>query len=406
MSGIINKQNTRKKNPRKLNTGDGYLKRTHLGDKVLIDVLPFKTYNPLNNDSFEDLYDNSFLVKKKLTGIIFPDVSNFEENPSVNFLTDRVFTNFTDEMYKLNKCLFNFSVCDEDYFIKINLSNLTFNYTLQLFDNINSCLQSYNRIFVPIKLIFSDDNDKNKLNAHSNLIIIDKNVQKVYFFEPHGEKFSGLISNIINIKEHIIKIVKSIFTQVFYFDEENLFDNCGVQAKQVFSSKYFTTGGFCLSWSLLAIHLSLLNINISVKDIISWLIGNTGPQLDSYIKKYTSYLYISTNNSCIPKVNYINKPIIQNIKLTLEENNKISMIIYQNLNGNQMFQKYLNLFIHFRDFDCRYFSVQNEMDYKKKIDEKNKLINEKDKIIESLENEKKRRHPALRTNFNPMWGSN
>lgn len=404
-----------KKKARKLNTGEGYLKGTYLGDNILMDSLPFKNSieSLLDNNLFDEksisAVDNSFYVKNKLTKIIFPDVSGFEEDPDINFLTERVFTNFTDKMYKLDKCLFNMSMCDSDYFIKINFSDLTFNYSLQLFNNIQMCLTSrYNRIFIPIKLIFSDNDNKHKLNGHSNLIIVDKKVKKIYFFEPHGQKFSGLISNILNIKDHVIKIIKNIFTNLLFFEEENLFDNCGVQSKQVNSSTYFKTGGFCLSWSLLAIHLSLLNINVSVKDIISRLIRNTGPQLDSYIKKYTSYLYMSANDSCIPKINYINEPIIHNIKLTNEENEKISQIIQQYLIGNLSYEKYLKLFIHFRDFDCRYFTAHNEMKYIKKINEKNKiindqnaLINEKDELINNLESERKRKHPALRTNFDP-----
>lgn len=329
--------NKRIKRIKRIHTGDGYMNANILGDNVLL-----YTDNDTDNDT------------DKLQ-IILPDVSKYSVNVNIKYLENTMFTNFMDIMSKINNCIYYYSTCDNDYFVHVNFHDLTYTYTLLLYNNIKTCLKTYNRVFIPISVTYST-------GSHSNLIIVDNLEKKIYYFEPHGSKFtSNIITNIIDVKSNIIKIIKKIFIEINDYVDENVYDNirCGVQTRQIKSSQYSSEGGFCLSWTLLVIHLSLLNMTIPIKKIVKWLNNRSGYQLDIYIKKYTNYVY-SSNIYCITK-GHNSKLIVRNIELSNIENMKINNIIYEYINENTKYQQYIYLFLFFNDFYIRYMNILNTL---------------------------------------------
>lgn len=279
-------------------------------------------YKKLDNNLLQDS-DNPFGINyTPYSDIIFPHLTN-TINKNICSLDPLKFTNFIDKMtIEYNSCIFNTSICIIDYFLIINFNNLTVNYTRNFYNNIKKCLNSttYNRVFIPLNLRFEN------VAGHSNLIIIDKNEKKLYFFEPHGKMYDGEASNFINITSHIIKIVQHVFN-LHEYNMYNVLNNCGPQTIQSYCTKFIKKEGFCLSWSLLIINLLLLNNTTPIKDVIGFLMSHSSDKLNCYIQKYSSYVHeYKPQYKCL-KVLYSREKILSfNFNLTNEEN---KLIIYE-----------------------------------------------------------------------------
>lgn len=286
-------------------------------------------YKKLENNLLQDSINPEGINYTKYSDVIFPHLTN-KIDKKIIYLETEKFTHFIDKItFENNQCIYNSSICTIDYFLKINFNDLKYSYTIDFFNNINNCLntQQYNRIFIPLNLRF-----ENK-TGHSNLIIIDKNEKTIYFFEPHGKVYGGEISEFIDIKYHIISIVKNIFNLNEY-NVHNVFDACGPQEMQSYANTFIKSGGFCLSWSLLIIHLLLLNNKVSVNDIITFIMSHTSDKLNCYIQKYSTYVHYMPSFYCEKVNNSVNKTLYYNFKLTNEENCKINTIIIEHVKNH------------------------------------------------------------------------
>ena len=114
----------------------------------------------------------------------------------------------------------------------------------------------------------------------------------IYFFEPHGISPSDPISDFINIQDHTTNLIKIIFPEINQFKVKNIQENCkiGIQVKQSSAKKSFKSGGFCLAFTMLLIHLSVINDHISVKDISLFLSRNSPDKINNYMGKYIYYI--------------------------------------------------------------------------------------------------------------------
>lgn len=309
-----------------------------------------KGYNILEGSQLAYLIDsddtNNYMERSH--NIIFPNLTKVKVNKKIVFLNNEHFSNFIDKISVENKkCIYNTSIYSEDYFIRFDYSTLQVTFTDKFLKNINKCLNRMNRIFIPLNLQFTD-------GGHSNIIIVDKKEEQMYFFEPHGSVFGNNISLYINIQEHCINIIKNLF-KLHNYKSSNIFNKCGPQDMQRHSSNFIKSGGYCLSWSLLLIHLILLNSEKSIDDIVQFIKEIRPTKLNCYIQKYTTYIMNFahkkyTNNIIDLKYNI-------NIILTDQEINSIKNFICENINN----QNALKMFVYLPKFGLYYIECKNKL---------------------------------------------
>lgn len=326
-----------------VNTGKGF-----------IDLGEYYKDSKINDDEIEERSD-----------VIFPNLSNIKVKNSIDFLDTKYFTQYIDHLnYKYNNLCIGSYINILDYFIVVDLITLSYNYSKLFINTIYICFQnmSINKIFIPINLVTASGN-------HSNLIIIDIKEKTIYFFEPHGKRYSGLISKYINIENKIYNIIKEIFPHLQSFTISNVFNTChlGVQGKQGLAIRNKQTGGFCLGWSLLFINLIILNSDLNINKIKNFLSNISPDKLNTYINKYVVYVtkfsskyYIKTNiphNMSmkfniildINEINIIKECIKNDIQLNYSNISNISNINMDIFNLFHMFSFYNELY-----FKCIY----------------------------------------------------
>ena len=311
------------------------------------------------------LIDNLDSEDSKRTNIIFPNLTNIEINENIRSLHENFYTNFIDNFSITSNMCSITSINNNDSFLYVNFISLYAFCTDTFLNNINNCFNSHDKIFIPVKLIFNE-------GAHSNLIIVDKFKKTIYFYEPHGVsyKLSSIgISLYIDIESHIIEIIKKNV-----FKKEELLDYKLSNTHQLctYGPQYFeeeSGEGFCLAWSLLFVHLILLNDKKPIDQITSWLSNIKPDQLNCYIKKYTSYLYllptiktynlidpqfstfkISLYNTEIEKIKFeIQKYIIcQQQEQTQQEQTQIDYYCKSNTDI-QLFQQFPDYYLYYND---------------------------------------------------------
>jgi hypothetical protein len=132
--------------------------------------------------------------------------------------------------------------------------------------------------------------DNPERQGHMNVLFINHTSSELYWFEPHGSNsmYGDGVRRIINN----------------YFPTYNLQKNnewCGVQCKQKRHSSYKDKidgpGGFCASWSMLLVHLKILNPLVRVDRINEHLLSMSGDQLLDLVLRYQSYLDSIKTNS-------------------------------------------------------------------------------------------------------------
>jgi hypothetical protein len=97
--------------------------------------------------------------------------------------------------------------------------------------------------------------------------------------------------------------------------------NIGLQLRQ---NRYSPNSGHCTNWTLLFIHLKMLNHNIDINYIIDQLNKKDPEYLDTYIRKY---LTLSTRLSGTNQVTtFIDLTKFEKIKINMNKNNITSHI--------------------------------------------------------------------------------
>lgn len=239
-----------------------------------------------------------YLIDK--SNIILPDVSKHPYSVDT-FLDEDTFVNCLDKIMRNSNSVYK-SVCTTssfkvvDYFVELNMADFLVKIPKNLKAFLDICKEDpFVRYYViPVKLIFptepeqGDESNRDYI-AHSNILLVDNLNLKIEFFEPHGVSFDSHVID-FNIESTVRNIVQNLFpkrSQVYSF--ENVHSLCPV-GPQSLESTVDSTGGYCLAWSLLYVHLRIMNTNKKHQDIITFLTGLPPIQLNNYIKRYLSLL--------------------------------------------------------------------------------------------------------------------
>lgn len=222
-------------------------------------------------------------------GLLLPVVKDYPETTE-DHLSDNMFAKYIDVLLFNNLLsLLGPNMCEiyskylTDYFVTLDFVNFKYKVPTILRMSIDKCKNSFERFYIlPLRLYFH-------VGCHSNIIIIDNEKRTIEFFEPHGNMFSGIGHKLpYNIQHHIRNLLASLFPLRYHLYEFINTQSCkiGIQTKSLKNP----SGGYCLAWSILIIHLRMLNISVSTKEITEHLLKKNPQELDTYIKRYISYL--------------------------------------------------------------------------------------------------------------------
>lgn len=240
-------------------------------------------------DSILDMQDN----------VILPNLKLMKPSQSL-FLREDIFSKFLDKIIydafqnpKTQTCPIK-SVFYTDYFITIDFVDFIYKIPNILLSSITKCKSNPNIRFyvIPIRLNLTYK------SAHSNVIIIDNSEGTIEFFEPHGSMFQGFsVPKPYHIENHIKTLVSRLFplrSQIYKY--KNVQNNCpmglGLQSKQNIINPQ---SGHCLAWSLLFIHVRILNLFLHPDDVINYFTTKfTAVDLDRYMRRYIALLENTT----------------------------------------------------------------------------------------------------------------
>ena len=285
--------------------------------------------NPFRNINKDTISSNT---------IIIPDLSNYPQSDTLA-LNDWLFSDYFDNLFlnfifyaQWDYCFLHYDNVEE-YFLRINLSNLKFIISNNTVNQIKSCIKNKKIIILPIRLdlleIQLDYNisypdhqeEKSIYNAHSNLLIIDSQNGIIEFFEPHGIILQHTYSNIINLQESIENFLKYTF-DILDYTFINIANICPI-GLQAYQSYINPNAGHCLVWSAYLITVRLMNAHykeISYDKTTSQtlneiLITHFSNNADQIIRQFFSYIescinitsrpYSSTRDSTYNLLNYI-----------------------------------------------------------------------------------------------------
>ena len=285
--------------------------------------------NPFRNINKDTISSNT---------IIIPDLSNYPQSDTLA-LNDWLFSDYFDNLFlnfifyaQWDYCFLHYDNVEE-YFLRINLSNLKFTISNNTVNQIKSCIKNKKIIILPIRLdlleIQLDYNisypdhqeEKSIYNAHSNLLIIDSQNEIIEFFEPHGIILQHTYSNIINLQESIENFLKYTF-DILDYTFINIANICPI-GLQAYQSYINPNAGHCLVWSAYLITVRLMNAHykeISYDKTTSQtlneiLINHFSNNADQIIRQFFSYIescinvtsrpYSSTRDSTYNLLNYI-----------------------------------------------------------------------------------------------------
>lgn len=260
------------------------------------------------------------------------------------------------KMGKYNVCLYNLIPENNinnilEYFMAIDFINWNVRIPIETINWINTnCSQneSVSLFILPIRLEFiNDDIDltseitctldnpynplsiseqiytfKNTYSAHSNVIIIDKLLKKIEFYEPHGNQIGINNASLFNIEKILDTTIRSLlpFTAEYTFINVSNICPYGLGAQTIQNQKFHV--GHCLAWSLYFILLRLYNHEITEKlfiennfiispiMILNHFVTSTSDSfiLNSNIRKFISFLKELSNDNLLIDLELYNNP--------------------------------------------------------------------------------------------------
>lgn len=176
-------------------------------------------------------------------------------------------------------------------FIKIRLGEMRGEISSQLRNILRENTSQF--IVVPIGLYFPNITQnylatpgRLATSGHANVLIIDNQKRVIEYFEPHGKIMSG-IGKTIDIHFILITLLTNVSSKYKDYKFMNASDKClfGIQEIQ----SIYESLGHCLAWSLLYLHLRLINPKLDSQEIIVRFTNNfTIPEQLHLIKRYIS----------------------------------------------------------------------------------------------------------------------
>jgi hypothetical protein len=202
------------------------------------------------------------------------------------YLDEEAFTQYLDVLlhHKDNNiCTFTSSIV-LDYFVNLDLFRLTYQIPETLYGFIHLCKMrpiEPTYYIIPLKVQYDIQ------TAHSNVIIVDKKLKQIEYFEPHGLSFN-LDNSGYNLQNIVLQIVHNMFP-LDSFTVKNVSSQCPI-GPQSLQSVANPSSGHCLAWSLLFIHMRIINMNLNSDVVINYLSKFNGYELDVLIRRYISKL--------------------------------------------------------------------------------------------------------------------
>lgn len=292
-----------------------------------------------------------------ILSVKFPDMLSLEPSNSKKLslskfsqYLDNILSNLKDE--KVCNLSSNYI---SDYYISIDFTTFEYKIPNNLYDKLEKCkIDTTIRFYIiPLLLVLSP------FDSHANVLIIDNFNKTIELYEPHGANHPSDF----DIELHIKNIIKIVLKSKIDMNFKNVHYACpiGFQKKQA-SVNY--TSGHCVAWTLLFIHLKLINIYKTSDEIIQYLNNYSNDDIDLLIRKYITLVENQTN---IEYKDIIRKPSDFGFKFKLSERemfyakNNIKNLVYKYIshldsNNNQYYQfddtqKLLKQFIIYSKFD-------------------------------------------------------
>lgn len=274
---------------------------------------------------FERL-DNLFKQKYQNNEIVLPHFGSILQSTEYN-LDEMGFSEGLDAMISVfnynttdnSICKFSFDKLD-DYFLYIDLKSYQTRLSDKLFNKLEKCFKNNNTriIILPLHLSFVNmqedyqskpNNTLNKsrvFGAHSNLLIIDKQLQKLIFYEPHGTEIGHFVSKLVKIDELILGLLIDYkFIPNDKYEFINASSSC-IIGLQTIQGERNPDVGHCAVWSLYFILIRLLNMHLNVPENTSlsefinsivttfYKMNNQNP--DRMIKQFFKYIRFLQKN--------------------------------------------------------------------------------------------------------------
>lgn len=241
--------------------------------------------------------------------------------------------NYIESQHKVKSCYSGTRVAG--LHLLIDFEHLQCKIPKTYIEKMQKCLNDDNveLFIIPILLIYEDSPAQQY--SHYNVVIINKHNHKIEYFEPGGEQSDFIRTHhfMVNIKHHIEEALYSIFgsaLQKYKFIDIQQGCPIGLQKKQI-EQDSIKTGGLCVAWCLLCIHLRILNPKEELTTITTSLLENKN--LDKIIRKYiqkmhnTLHLSYETDfvHTCIKLTPMEKKKTTEQLRITDEQlNNKIN----------------------------------------------------------------------------------
>ena len=179
---------------------------------------------------------------------------------------------------------------------KIKVSELTF----KMFQDILLTNIDKSR-YIPIIL---DIRKKNNYSiSHANIILLDTELKQIELFEPLGYRdykkskkdklfeTEYLTTNVSTNTEESVNIYKKMKKVKKYFKQflpdYKFIDISNILKKSTFQSIYDKYNGYCITWSILYIHYRIINPNVSIKNLVSYLNSKINLNL---LLRYSKYI--------------------------------------------------------------------------------------------------------------------
>lgn len=337
----------------------------------------------INSFYVDELTDN-YTIYDVNSNMILPNLHLSEPSKST-YLSEDIFVKYFDVILLRNLQTNNSltkmcplkSTYITDYFITLDFVNFTYKIPEILKMSIESCKITNTRFYViPLRL------NLNYKSAHSNLIIVDTQFNTIEFFEPHGNKFAGSEYELpYSIEKHIQYLIQKLFPiKSLFYKFKNVQNSC-LRGLQTLQNLVNPTSGYCLAWSLLFIHLRILNLVYETNYIIDYLRKNTPEQLDLYIRRYIGYLENTSHlleKKLYPTVKYnmlLSEEELENIKNRI----KFLLLHYTDLSSviNKTPEDFIKINKYFEEL-ISYHKIQNFDNIFFKYFNKYALYNEND----------------------------
>ena len=148
--------------------------------------------------------------------------------------------------------------------------------------------------------------------GHANLLVIDNELEHIEFFEPHGETFGHAIGDLMDIPHLLHNFLGRINDKFNDYDFINVSENCLLGLQEV--QNLHESVGHCLAWTMMYLHLRLLNPQLASDSIIQRFTNNFSiPEqiliLKMYIATIEDYYYTNEQEYLVPaSVKFENSP--------------------------------------------------------------------------------------------------